>query len=117
MKGHDGNLWDNTWTNKGKRFLGYKKNETDQYIVTDLWAGSEDKDVPDGYAGLLITKDTSKYFLHSLASLSLCKQNSILSDINLGSVGWSCAVITTRLQCFKLLLLLFIISKFYRKSF
>ena len=76
MKGHDGNLWDNTWTNKGKRFLGYKKNETDQYIVTDLWAGSEDKDFPDGYAGLLITKDTSKYFLHSLASLSLCKQNS-----------------------------------------
>lgn len=60
IKGHDANLWESTWTNKGRRFLGYKKSPSDQYVVTELWVGSDDKDPPDDFAGVLITKDTKE---------------------------------------------------------
>lgn len=60
IKNHDGNLWEQTWRHKGKRFLGFKRNPDDQYVVTDITVVEEDKDIPDDYAGLLITKDTKE---------------------------------------------------------
>lgn len=59
-KGYDGNLYETSWRHKGKRLIGFKKNESDDYIVTDMTVISEDQDVPDDYAGVLITKDTKE---------------------------------------------------------
>lgn len=71
IKNHDGNLWEQTWRHKGKRFLGFKRNPDDQYVVTDITVVEEDKDIPDDYAGLLITKDTSMniFFFYNVKSL------------------------------------------------
>lgn len=60
LKGNDGDLWDNTWTKKAKRYIGFKRCASDEYVVTDLCIIPEDTDIPDDYAGLLITKDTKE---------------------------------------------------------
>lgn len=57
-KGNDGNLYESSWRHKGRRLLGFKKNPDDEFVVTDLTVITEDKDVPDEYAGVLITKHT-----------------------------------------------------------
>ena len=67
VKGNDGNLYESSWRHKGKRLLGYKKNPNDDYVVTDLTIITEDKDVPDEYAGVLITKDTRKSYFYQIA--------------------------------------------------
>jgi len=40
--------------------LGYKRDLEDKFVVTDIVVIPEDKDIPDDYAGILITKDSSK---------------------------------------------------------
>jgi len=58
MKGHDGNLYESSWRHKGKRLIGFKKSAEDEYVVTDIVVVTDDKDGPDDYAPIPITKDT-----------------------------------------------------------
>ena len=59
VSGYDANMWESSWRNKGKRLLAYTNKDEDEYIVTDIVILPEDKDNDmDGYAGLLLTKDT-----------------------------------------------------------
>lgn len=37
-----------------------KRNVNDEYVVTDIAVVCDDEDVPDDFAGVLITKDTSE---------------------------------------------------------
>ena len=62
MKGHDGNLYESSWRHKGKRLIGFKRNADDEYVVTDIVVVTDDKDGPDDYAPIPITKDTRKSF-------------------------------------------------------
>lgn len=83
MKGHDGNLYESSWRHKGKRLIGFKKSAEDEYVVTDLVVVTDDKDGPDDYAPIPITKDTrkSRTFLGFFLPVEFTQGKNVLYEV------------------------------------
>lgn len=60
QRGYDGDLYESSWRSKGKRYLGYEKDPSSSYVVTDARVIKDDEQVPSGFSGIFLTEDSNE---------------------------------------------------------
>lgn len=85
QRGHNGDLYESSLFNKGKRYLCFEKDSTSDHLITDLLIVRDDEQVPNGYSGVFLTTDTNEKALkkHILCVKSEARQaaTKAISDI------------------------------------